>query len=427
MHTTNINKILELGEGQYIEFKESIDKSLQKEMVAFANASGGFIYIGVTDSSTIKGISITNKLKSQIQDTANNCDPSLTISIQELDNIIEIEVKEGANKPYSCSAGFFMRMGANSQKMKRDEILALAIKTGKIRFDEQICENFEWKDYDNEKFEYYLKLANISNNLPKDDILRNLRVLTNNGFTNAGALYFAKEPYKITSKIRCIHFNDIERIDILDKKPIDRGIIGNIEYAIAYLKERVPVRYEINDAKRKEFPEYPIKAYREAIVNAVIHFDYFFCDTIAIEKLRDKIIISNKGELLFPKKDFGNRSEVRNRLLADLLSRTIYMEKAGTGIKRIKEVCKTNNNIVSFDFTDAFWLTIKSNKNNVVGNKHSEVIKLIKLNNRISASKIAENMKISTRTAQRYISELKQNNIIKRIGNDKTGYWEVIK
>jgi len=56
MTTTNINKILELGEGQYIEFKENIDKSLQKEMVAFANASGGFIYIGITDDSRIKGI-----------------------------------------------------------------------------------------------------------------------------------------------------------------------------------------------------------------------------------------------------------------------------------------------------------------------------------------------------------------------------------
>jgi len=302
MTNKELHKIIELGEGQYIEFKEGVDKSLQKEMAAFANASGGFIYIGISDNSVIKGINISNKLKSQIQDTARNCDPPLIISLQEIDNIIEIEVKEGVNKPYSCSAGFFMRMGANSQKMKRDEILALAIKTGKIRYDEQICENFNWKDFDDDKFEYYLKLAGISNNLPREDILRNLRVLTNEGFTNAGALYFAKEPYKyiISSKIRCVHFNDNERIDILDKKLIDKGIIGNIEYAVAYLKERIPVRYEIKDLKRKEFPEYPIEAYRETIVNAIIHFDYFLGDTIAIEKLTDKIIINNKGELLFP-------------------------------------------------------------------------------------------------------------------------------
>ena len=51
-----VDKISELGEGQFIEFKESFDKSLIKEMVAFANASGGVIYLGITDSGTLKGI-----------------------------------------------------------------------------------------------------------------------------------------------------------------------------------------------------------------------------------------------------------------------------------------------------------------------------------------------------------------------------------
>jgi len=203
LNKQNLDDVLQLGEGQYIEFKESLDKSFAKEIVAFANASGGIIYLGITDSNAIKGISVTNKLKSQIQDIAHNCDPSIIISFIEMNNVIAVEIKEGENKPYSCSAGFFMRMGANSQKMKRNEILALAIKSGKIRFDEQICNNFDWKDFDNEKFEYYLKLAGISNNLPKEEILKNLRILTDEGFTNAGALYFAKEPYKyiISSKI----------------------------------------------------------------------------------------------------------------------------------------------------------------------------------------------------------------------------------
>ena len=232
LNKQNLDNVLQLGKGQYIEFKESFDKSFAKEFVAFANASGGNIYLGITDLCTIKGVSVTNKLKSQIQDVARNCDPTISILLSEFDNILLIEIKEGDNKPYSCSASFYMRMGANSQKMYRNEILALAIKSGKIRFDEQICNNFDWKDFDNEKFEYYLKLARISYNRPKEEILKNLRVLTNEGFTNAGALYFAKEPYKyvISSKIRCIHFYGDKRIDILDKKMIDRGIIGNIEF-----------------------------------------------------------------------------------------------------------------------------------------------------------------------------------------------------
>ena len=68
----DLKAALELGEGQFIEFKELFDKSLSKEMVAFANASGGVIYLGITDKGKIKGFKTTNKLKSQIQDTAWN-------------------------------------------------------------------------------------------------------------------------------------------------------------------------------------------------------------------------------------------------------------------------------------------------------------------------------------------------------------------
>jgi ATP-dependent DNA helicase RecG len=117
----NFTSIIELGEGQFVEFKESLDKNFQKELVAFANASGGTIYLGITDTGKVKGIEITNRLKSQIQDIAYNCDPSIVINLIESNNIIAVEVPEGKNKPYSSSAGFFMRMGANSQKMTRNE------------------------------------------------------------------------------------------------------------------------------------------------------------------------------------------------------------------------------------------------------------------------------------------------------------------
>lgn len=436
----NIDKITELGEGQFIEFKETFDKSLQKEIVAFANASGGVIYLGITDTGKPNGVDITNRLKSQIQDIAYNCDPSVLINLTEIDNVLAVEVSEGNNKPYSCSAGFFMRMGANSQKMTRNEILALAIKSGKVRFDEQICSNFDWKDFDDEKFEYYLKLAGISYNLPKEEILQNLRVLTVEGFTNAGVLYFAKVPYKyvISSKIRCVHFNDDDRVDILDKKEVDRGIIGNIEFAEAYLKERVPVRFEIKALRRKEFPEYPIEAYREAIVNAVVHFDYFLGDNIAIEKLKSAIVINNKGELLFPKSEFGKKSEARNRLLVDLLARTDFMEKAGTGIKRVTNACIENGNDFHFDFSDSFWITLQSNhKKNVPENVPENapenvpekrlilIMELIKLDASVSMLDLAKKIGVDHKTIKRDIAKLKNLGLLKRIGPAKGGHWEV--
>ncbi|MDO9230187.1 MAG: ATP-binding protein, partial [Syntrophales bacterium] len=70
MNAEELKLILEEGEGYRIEFKEALS-SIDREMVAFANASGGRLFIGVTDQKSVRGISINNKLKSQVQDIAN--------------------------------------------------------------------------------------------------------------------------------------------------------------------------------------------------------------------------------------------------------------------------------------------------------------------------------------------------------------------
>ncbi len=144
MNSQELEFILQSKEGFKTEFKESFDaKNLAKEIIAFANSNGGKIYLGVDDNSKIKEIKITNKLKSQIQDIAKNCDPSIEIKLEEFKNILIIEIKEGSNKPYKCSSEFYLRQGANSQKMSRDEILDFAIGEGKIKFDEQINRKFD--------------------------------------------------------------------------------------------------------------------------------------------------------------------------------------------------------------------------------------------------------------------------------------------
>jgi ATP-dependent DNA helicase RecG len=232
-------------------------------------------------------------------------------------------------------------------------------------FDEQICPNFDFKDFDDDKFEYYLQLAGITKVLDQKSFLRNLKVLTDQGMTNAGVLYFAKKPYKyiFPSKIRCVHFRGDDRLEILDKKEVDKGIIGNIEFALNYIKERVPVRFEIKGFKRIEHPEFIEDAYREAIVNAVIHRDYYETGEVAVEKLKHSIIINNPGGLLssFPRENFGDLSWPRNRLLADLLSKTIFMEKVGTGIRRITQLCQENNNDITIKPGDTFFsVTMKS-------------------------------------------------------------------
>lgn len=177
--------ILEKGEGYFIEFKESLDKSVSRELVAFANGSGGRIFLGINDNNQVKGVNITNKLKSQLHDYAKNIQPSLDISLSEIDNVLIIHAPEGIDKPYQCSDGFFLRMGSNSQKMSRSQIIDFLQHEGKIRFEEQFHKifNFE-KHYNSSKLNGFLILAGITKNMNDMSILENLGVLRRSGDTN---------------------------------------------------------------------------------------------------------------------------------------------------------------------------------------------------------------------------------------------------
>jgi ATP-dependent DNA helicase RecG len=133
--------ILDEGESYTVEFKESADKSLPSEVCAFANASGGRIFIGVNDSGRVVGADTSNAARSRIQDTVSQVAPRLKVDIEVLDKIIVLAVPEGTQKPYSCSKGFYLRSGPNSQKLERDGIAELFQSEGHIRYDERAVQS----------------------------------------------------------------------------------------------------------------------------------------------------------------------------------------------------------------------------------------------------------------------------------------------
>ncbi len=143
-------------------------------------------------------------------------------------------------------------------------------------------------------------------------------------------------------------------------------------------------------------------------------------------------IINNKGELLFPESEFGKKSEARNRLLADLLTRTNFMEKAGTGIKPVADACKDNGNQIHFNFSDSFWITIHSNQDDTdndtdnIARRRSKIVELIAINNKIATSTLAKKLNVSKSTVLRDIEKLKIENKLERVGSEKTGSWKII-
>ena len=226
----NFKLILEKGEDHKIEFKEQVDKSLDKEIVAFANSSGGQILIGITDEGKIKGVNITNRLKSQIEDIAKNCDPKIPISIQMIkkQKVLVVEIKESKNKPHRCSSGFYIRSGASSQKLKRDEILDFAEDEDLLNFDKVPCKEFDFKkDFDKEKlFSFMDSTKKQYSRRNYIQLLENLKVAKRQNskviFNNAGALFFSKNLNDIYfhTEIACGAFKGKDKVIFLDSASV---------------------------------------------------------------------------------------------------------------------------------------------------------------------------------------------------------------
>jgi ATP-dependent DNA helicase RecG len=347
MTEKEITYILEQGEGYRIEFKEQ-PAGLDKEMVAFANASGGFIYLGINDKNQITGIEIDNKLLSQVQDIAQNCDPPVRIIPRKYENILIIEVREGSDKPYRCSTGFYNRVGPNSQKMRRNEIVEFVKSEGKIRFDEMVNRDFQKKDFDEEKFDKFLKLSGISRVMETEEMLKNLHAaeiqLNACYYYNTAVLFFAKnlDHHFFHTCVTCALYKGFSKVTILDRKDFNSDIIDSIDQAMIFLKRHLNLRYEFDGSPaRKEIPEIPYEALREGLINAVIHRDYFEKGAnVMVEIFDDRVEIANPGGLPRGLKieNFGKESILRNPNIANLMQRIEYIEKMGTGILRMQKL-----------------------------------------------------------------------------------------
>ena len=214
---------------------------------------------------------------------------------------------------------------------------------------------------------------------------------------------------------------------MLDKKVFESDFLSNFENAVLFILRNTKTRADIINLRRVETPEIPEAALREAVLNAMIHRDYFISGRILIEIYEDKVKILNPGKLLFNPKDFGNVSILRNPILAGCLQRTEFIEKIGSGIKRIKKLFPS----VRFNIdTDWFCIIFKRQKS-IESIKSSEkssekILALIKQNPRISAREISEKIKLSSRAIEKQINNLKKEGLLERIGPDKGGYWRVI-
>ncbi len=241
----------------------------------------------------------------------------------------------------------------------------------------------------------------------------------------------------MTSKVVCAEYATNEKVKILDRKIYDEGVLKNIKKAINFVEKRIKTEFVIKSAKRIEIPQFPKEAYREAIVNAIMHRDYFdkTSDTM-VECYRNKLVVYNPGGLVkwLKPEEFGKISKTRNSIIASLLSRTIYAEKRGTGIKRIKESMKNNGLKPKFEYYEhSFYIELQDKNFSVEDRSEANskdrksrkkwILSYLNKNRSIKAKDIEEKFNIHRDTAVEDLKSLK-NKIIKK-GSGSNVWYEL--
>lgn len=449
----DLDVILSEGESYTVEFKESADKSLASEVCAFANASGGRVFIGVDDDGHVVGTDVSNSARSRIQDTINQIEPRLKVNIDVLNNIVVVTVPEGTHKPYSCSKGFYLRSGPNSQKLERDSIIEFFQNEGKIRYDEIIREDLPITERFSEvAYKRYVKAAKISDVLDKTAILRNLNcaglIDGKLYFTNAGALFFRTNDEDVLFRhagIVCALYKGTDKAYILDAKELNGDIVSNVDDAIVFLKKHLRVSYKIETLRRENILELPEDALREAIVNAVCHRDYFEKGArVMIEIYDDRVNIVSPGGVCkgITHKNFGTISITRNSVIASMLYRIGYIEQMGTGIMRMKNAARAAEvDEPEFELSGFFKVTFKRKSTSssgsqavasgsqavAVADRKREIMTFIGANGQASSTDVAEKLGLTSGRVRAILREMVSDGTIEKIGDNRYAYYVIKK
>lgn len=451
MTEKEIKNNISQGENEFVEFKSSFNKEVIETLVAFANAKGGRIFIGVNNDGKVIGVSINNE---SVQNWINEIKSKTNPSVIPYSDVIKINGKtiiifsipEFPIKPISVSGRYFVRRSNSNHQLLPSEISDLYLQNMQISWDSYPNHNVKINDLDFNKISGFINEVNKARrfNLSNDPIssLEKLGYIKENNITNASVILFSKE--LISYKIRIGRFKSPTYI--ISDKLISGTLFEVLEESMQTIISHLKFAFEITEksTQRNEIPEYPINAIRELLLNCIVHRDYKSPVDIQIKIFDQSITFFNPGKL------FGNitiddlkgnnyQSRARNKLIAEAFYLTGYIEKYGSGFQRIrKEISEYKTMIFDFEeIGDGFLTTLKykiqktttNDFTNDFTNENSrfeQVLSIIKANNKITSSELANILKVTKRTILTDISILKEKNILRRIGNNKTGHWEVV-
>ncbi len=456
MNKKELLHIISQGENEQVEFKLNFNKKIIETIVSFSNKKGGKLFLGIADTGKITGIELS---KESIQNWQNEIktktEPAVFPDFEEIiienKTVIVILVPEFPVKPVSLQGRYYIRKKNSNHLLALNEINDVYLQSIQTSWDSYPYADAKNTDLDETKILSFIEKVNSSGRFKLNgkplECLKKLRLIKNNTPTNAAMLLFSKE--ELFYNIHIGRFKT--QSHIIDDKMVRGTLFEAVENTIKFIISHLKVAFEITgkSVQRTEIFEYPLSAIRELVLNAIIHRDYKSPTDIQIKIFDKEITIFNPGGL------FGNltiedlktdnyQAQSRNKLITEAFYLTKDIEKYGSGYRRVREqIAKYPTMYFNFEENSGGYLVKigyekqKTNKvtdkvtDNVTDNvtdKRSELIlNLIRKNEKISTTEIARELNVTKRTILRDIEKLKGQNKLKRSGNNKTGYWKIIK
>ena len=182
-------------------------------------------------------------------------------------------------------------------------------------------------------------------------LLLRFGLVTKAGFlTNAGML-FADDCNLSQSRLYCTRWNGLEKDDAVNDAEFKGNVLMLLREAMNFVKANTRKGWEKLPDGRKNKPEYAERAVLEALVNHFIHRDYTVMGgEVHLDIYDDRIAVTSPGGMYSGQnvQDFAIEeisSVRRNPVLADVMAQLDYMEKRGSGLKKI---CNATRELESY-------------------------------------------------------------------------------
>lgn len=363
------------SESQNIEVKAAVQgcpTRLFDTLSSFSNQDeGGVIVFGLDEKEgfSIKGVYDSQDLQKRVTEQCKQMEPSVRalFTICEIGGKVivsaEIPGADISERPVFYKGvgrikGSYVRVGESDEPMSEYEIYSYEAFRKRIRDDIRTIDNSKMQLVDESRMKNYMDAVkaerkNLADNVSQEEILELMGITAEGVPTLAGLMTFSKYPQTYFPQL-CITAvalpgtemgtvgDDGERF--IDNKRITGAIPDMLEEAVEFVRKNSRTKTIIDEmGRRNDKAEYPIKAVREAILNALVHRDYSIHTEnvpIRIEMYRDRMEITNSGGLYgkISIHELGKvHPETRNAVLANILELLKVTENRYSGISTMRK------------------------------------------------------------------------------------------